>query len=446
MAGVKIAVHNVGMPSQGSRQPAAPGDSFGRRVLVLATGLGAAQAIVIAAAPALSRLYAPEEIGVLAGFASLVSVAVVGSSWGYQLAIPLPERPREAGALLLLAVAANLLTTLLLLAILLAFGAPIAGWIGHPFLDRHPWLFCGSVLGAGSFIALSYWALRQQAVRELAGTKIYQALASVGIQIGSGVAGFGTTGLLVGDAVGRFAGSGRLFQQTVRPAWPHLKAIRARDVRAIAGQYRKFPTITMPASMLNAAGSHLVPILLLSTYGAGVAGLFSLAQRVAAAPVGLFAKSAADAFMAEAPRLARDLPTFRRNYLRRLRKLALLGLAPAAALFALGPSVFPWLFGDAWADSGHYARILSPMLWLQFAVAPLTSATTILERQELQIVWDAARSVLVLAAIAAPAHLGYAAPEALIAYTAVVSVAYVAHVLLCLWITRSTREIADAAG
>ena len=75
--------------------------------------VGAGHQLVVLTSPVLTRLYTPEDFGVLAVYASIVSVLVVVTSLRYELAIPLPADDNTAANLLLLALAIVVALTLL---------------------------------------------------------------------------------------------------------------------------------------------------------------------------------------------------------------------------------------------------------------------------------------------------------------------------------------------
>ena len=73
-----------------------PQGSFARGAIVLSSGSAGAQLLLVLAAPILTRLYTPEDFGLLAIYTSLLALAGVISSLRYELAIPLPKEDEEA--------------------------------------------------------------------------------------------------------------------------------------------------------------------------------------------------------------------------------------------------------------------------------------------------------------------------------------------------------------
>jgi hypothetical protein len=64
--------------------------NFVQDVAILASGIAAAQ-VAVAAAPVLTWLYTPDDLGIFALFASIGAGLTVAASWPYELAITAQE-------------------------------------------------------------------------------------------------------------------------------------------------------------------------------------------------------------------------------------------------------------------------------------------------------------------------------------------------------------------
>ena len=73
-----------------------PKSEFSRNVLTLMTGTTIAQAIPIAISPILTRIYTPEDFGVVALFMAIVMIFGSIISARYEFAIMLPEKEVDA--------------------------------------------------------------------------------------------------------------------------------------------------------------------------------------------------------------------------------------------------------------------------------------------------------------------------------------------------------------
>lgn len=136
-----------------------PSGGFLRNVSVLAGGAALAQGLSILAAPLLSRLYAPEDFGVLGVYASLLAIAGVVASLRYELAIPLPEDDAVAGDVLRLALVTCVLISAVAGLVVLVFGSWLVSVLNAPGLAPYLWLLPLGVLVLGLYQALSYLSL-----------------------------------------------------------------------------------------------------------------------------------------------------------------------------------------------------------------------------------------------------------------------------------------------
>ncbi len=71
-----------------------PRSEFSRNVLTLMTGTTIAQAIPIAISPILTRIYTPEDFGMLALFIAITAIFGSIANGRYELATMLPKKDR----------------------------------------------------------------------------------------------------------------------------------------------------------------------------------------------------------------------------------------------------------------------------------------------------------------------------------------------------------------
>jgi len=73
-----------------------PKNQFARSVAVLTGGTASVQLLLVLAAPILTRLYTPEDFGLLAVFVSILGILSIIASLRYELAIPIAEDDKTA--------------------------------------------------------------------------------------------------------------------------------------------------------------------------------------------------------------------------------------------------------------------------------------------------------------------------------------------------------------
>ena len=117
-----------------------PNNRFARSVSVLAGGTAAGQLIVIAASPILTRLYTPEDFGLLAVYAGILGILGVIANLRYQLAIPLPDSDEDAASIAALSLLVVVLITVLAAIAVWLFGAELVHLLNTPALETYLWL------------------------------------------------------------------------------------------------------------------------------------------------------------------------------------------------------------------------------------------------------------------------------------------------------------------
>lgn len=399
-------------------------NSFFRNVTVLASGTVLGQGLIVLSSPFLTRLYTPEDFGVLAVYSSLLAFVVVGS-WRYHLAIPLAEDDVSAANILTLSCMALLVTTSLVALGVWLLGNSLATWTNTPNLPTYLWLLPPGYLMAGIHEILKYWAIRQKAYATLAHTKFSQGLGQVITQLLLGIANLKPVGLLIGDVVGRASGSTRIALLAWRKNHRAFQKISANGVSDLAWRYRRFPLFSGVSSILNIGGLQVPAILIAAFYGTQTAGWFSLGQRVISIPMVFIGVAISQVYLSEAAELAQLQPGELQSFFFKIeRKLLMISILPAFVLGLGAPWLFGFAFGNEWLEAGKYVQVLSLMFLVQFIVTPVSQTLNVLERQDWQLAWDAGRLAVVVGALYGSALLELSARAALAVYGVAMTVSY----------------------
>lgn len=403
-----------------------PQGRFARSVTLLAGGTALGQAITVLVSPILTRLYSPADFGVFGVYASLLGIVTVIASLRYEYAIPLPEEDETAANILTLCFGLLLGMTVFSWLVIQGLGQQIVAWANVPGLEPYLWLVPLGGLGAGTYQILNYWAIRQRDFTRISRTRISRGVGRAVIQVGMGFASTGPLGLLLGQLAGETAGSTSLGLAAWKKDRAAFKAISLQGIRTVASRYKRLPLLSSWGGLLDALGPQVPQILFAAFYGAQVAGWFALGQRVIAAPLNIVVDSVAQVYFGEAARLPRDDPkAMRQLFLRLTGRLVLIGGLPVVLICALAPWFFTIVFGPAWETAGRYVQIIGPMFAVRFAVIPFFHTLSILERQDLYLLWEGTRLVLVLGSLLAGKFVGLSHVAAVGIYSLVMLIAYI---------------------
>ncbi|MHA7808480.1 MAG: oligosaccharide flippase family protein [Marinobacter adhaerens] len=363
-----------------------PESRFARAVSVLAGGTAGAQLVVIAASPILTRLYTPDEFGLLAVYTAILGILGVIASLRYQLAIPLPKTTEQALNILALSFFALTALTLILSVMVGFFGNRFAELLNAPRLKPYLWLVPIGFFFIGMHEMLQYWALRTRAFGLIARTKMIQSTSVAGLQIiGSSI---GPLALLAGRVIGQVIGNVVLLRGINPAKLAKTKLnINLKNIACVARKYKQFPLFSSWAGLLNATGTQMPPLFFAAAFSPAAAGGYMLAQRVINMPLSVIGTAVSDAFLPTSIDGRREGRLG--NQLTKLfAALASVMFPGATLLFFIAPDLFQIIFGDNWRIAGEIVRWLAPMLAIQFLINPVSRIFVTVERQDLALLFQ----------------------------------------------------------
>ncbi len=406
--------------------------SVTRNITLIAGGTIIGQAATLVVLPLLTRLYTPADFGAMAIFLALLVPLNAVASLRYEMAIPLPEDERDAQHLLVLALSMVVVLSVLLSLLLFFFAPVLLERVNGLALLGYLWLLPITFLGGGSYHALSHYAIRVQAFRTIAITKISQGAGQGFTQAALGLAGIGLSGLLLGLVVRFWGGMVALVRLVMSDVRQQTWQLRWLDVRRVAATYKRFPMFSSGGTFLQMLSMHLPSLLLATVYGVQVAGWFSLGQRVLEAPINLLAKSAAQVYFGAASKIKRDKPeALRAFYQKMLLRQTALSLPLMLLAMLPAPWLFPWLFGEAWQVAGYYVQSLALMFFLQFLAQTVAVETlTLVDKQDWFLFSEIAKTVCVLAVFALAWYVSLPARVTVLAYGLLMSAIYALYLLV----------------
>jgi O-antigen/teichoic acid export membrane protein len=406
--------------------------SFAGNVLTLMTGTVLSQVVTIAVTPILTRLYAPDDYGVLAVYTSIITLLIPLASWSYEWAIPVEENDESAANLLCLCLIILLAMSLLTALSLVMLSDSLVIWVKSPRLKSYLWLIPISLLGAGTYQALNQYATRKKAYSCIAKTRLNQSLGRALAQVGLGLLKFKPLGLFLGDVIGRVSGTRSIAAMVWQEDGATLKKATIPGMRGAAHRHRSFP-IFFSSSLLLSNLSLALPVVLISAfYGPEVVGQFSLSQKLIAIPISFVTSAVSQVFFAEASSLVHsDLGELKRLLFKMVRKLLLVAI-PIAFLSLISPWIIQPVFGEVWGKAGIYAQALTLMFVTQIVGSPVALLFNILEVMHWRFLWDIGRLILTVGSFYISYSLSYSPAICIFIYSLAMSLAYTAGFIICI--------------
>jgi len=357
-----------------------PEGSAARNVSMLAGGAGIGQIAMALALPVLTRLYTPEEFGVLAVYAGLLGVFSTVSGLRYELAIPLPKTDGSAANILILSILCVVITSVILACFVGVYLEQIPKWLNTAAIEPFLWLLPVGVFFSGLQQSFTYWAIRRNNFRCIARTKIQQGVGSASIQVLLGLLHLGPLGLIFGGITAQSGGAfGLIYGAYQRDfqLWPRICKDR---IKQRARRYSRFPKYSTWAAFANTGSIMIPPIVLASIFSTEIAGMYLLAHRVLLTPLNLVANSISQVFQAKAVAARLD-GTLDQLVVNTFSHLILISATPLAIVGYYAPEVFFLLFGEKWEQAGIYAQWMIPWVAIQFVTSPISIVASVLEKQ-----------------------------------------------------------------
>jgi O-antigen/teichoic acid export membrane protein len=354
-----------------------PKNRFARSVSILAGGTAFSQGLTILASPLLTRLYSPDDFGLLAVYASLLGILGVIASLRYELAIPLPEKDEDAASVVVLCLFIVLGMSALSCVAVFFFKESIVRLMNAPGLGDFLWLLPVGLVLMGIYQIFKYWAIRTKSFAAVAKTNVSQSISKIIIQLAG--YGLGPIALLFGQITGQAAGSTSLGMLTFRCRGPVYRMIRIHDVIRAARRYIRFPVYSTWGALCNAAGVQSPPLFFAMLFGTSSAGIYMLSQKVIAMPMIFIGRAIGEVLYSEAVEANREgtLGSLANIH----EKLAQIAMPPALILVVIGPDLFAFVFGADWRQAGEFSRWMAIFLYFQFVTSPLSILVAVLERQ-----------------------------------------------------------------
>ena len=345
-----------------------------------------AQAVGLLVYPLLTRLYSPEDFGLLNLFMSIGGVLVIFSTLEWYNAIVLPKKEEESIALVhlsLLCVAA----LALILFFTIPFAKPIAGLFKSPNLAKYYWMLPIYVLLMGAWNVLNFWYVRKKAYGRISGYQISQSLFSACYKVGMGYISQ-SGGLIYATILSPLCS---LLLSASVSAKKYLRVLYKWNWNACkkaAKEYANFPKYSLPRVLLNTLAIQLPILLLTPLFGNALVGIWGMALLFAFVPINMLTKALYQVlYQQTTERVQKSLPVGK--YYIRYAIIVIGGilLLQAVVFFPL-PVLIQWLLGDGWRETGELIRWTFPWMLFYIMTFAIGFIPDIFAKQKIEFLYE----------------------------------------------------------
>ena len=362
---------------------------FVRNVLTLTTGTTIAQAILVASAPILTRIYTPEEFGLLALYIAISSIFAVVATARYELAIMLPESKDDASSVFWLSVLVSFFVSAVVFVIVALGGASFTNFIGNPDIEQWLYLIPVTVLLMGIYQSLNYWNTRNKYFSNVSKSKVVQSTATACGQLSVAGSSYTGYGLIGGYTFGQALGAVFLAHKVYEEKKTQSLKVTLNHVLEVARRYRKFPLFSTYGALFDKTAQQMPIFILTKYFSSYTTGQFSLTYKVLSLPITLIGSAISQVLFQKVVEVHHRRPEKLRPYIVKMFFILLLSMLPVVVvLYYWGEPLFAFVFGDAWREAGSIAAVLSIAIATRFAVSPLSMVLYMDHNLKLSALWQ----------------------------------------------------------
>lgn len=320
-----------------------------------------AQVIGLAVYPILTRIYLPEDFGLLQLFLSIGGILCLLATAEYQYAIVLPKEDEDARGVFCLG-----LTVLVIFSAVVGFSTFFSNSIANVFKAQGLliWyrLMPVYVLIIGLWSLLSFYYIRKKRFKRIAGYQIGQSVFSAAGKTGLGFVSHLNGGLIIATVSAPLISLLMvLFPFKLFKDFP-----KRRTLFRLARKYRNFPLYSLPKSLLNNFGGNLPVLILTPFFGLAETGFLGMALTLAFRPINMICSSVNQVLYQNVSEKVNRRESIAGLLGKYVRNTGIVAVAVFALSVVILPSFTALLLGEEWRITGHYIQILLP--WLLFVL------------------------------------------------------------------------------
>ena len=322
-----------------------------------------AQVIGLVVYPILTRMYAPEDFGLLNLFLSIGGVLIILSTAEYYYAIVLPKEETDAEQVLGVGVL-WLVASTILVGLSVAFARPISLLFKSPDLTSYYWLMPLYVFAMGAWNLLNYWYIRHKEYNPISRYQVSQNVLSAGGKLGMGWGGVLHGGMIYSVVVAPLISlvcSWIYARKTLLPAW---RRISWRGVAEQAKRYRNFPCFVLPRSFVNMLAGQMPILLLTPFFGGEAVGFLSLAILLGYTRIGTITRAIYQVMYQHTMELVHKQKPIGQMFRKFILSASAIIIPVFVGLWFVLPQLTAWLLGAEWHISGEYIRWMLPWLYV----------------------------------------------------------------------------------
>ena len=347
------------------------------------TGTTIAQAIPIAISPILTRIYAPEDFGLVALYLAIFSILAAIATGKYELAIMAPSSDSEAKNILILSILTAALISLITIVPIWIFNHEISILLKNQEIRNWLYFIPFSMFFFGVYQSIDYWLNRQKKYKAMVENKLIKASSVPFAQLLVSI--ISKSGLIIGNIIGLFV-SMVIVIKRCKFVFADFRSI---EYKKLIIKYKEYPLYQAPSSIVNAMAAQAPIFFMTQFFSFTTVGFFSVVINTLNIPVALISKSIGQVYFQEISKHANLAPQLLLNDISRVAlKLLVLSILSFTLIGFFGAQLFSIIYGHNWLQAGYYAQILVISISIKFIISPLSTIFLAIGRIKIALLWQ----------------------------------------------------------
>jgi len=371
-------------------------NEFWSSVAKLSAGQIIAQAITIAATLVLSRIYTDSDYGTFGIITSTgaIIMSIIDVALGSAIMVAKTDEDSK-----------RVLTVSFLIQMVL-MAAIVFGMIAlspvKKFFTVSSIPYTVAVLIMAVYIAVNslYSLIRIYINRKKLNNILFlNSLISAGctvfISIPLGFLKFGFIGLISATVLGALLS----IIQMMRVSFPFTKIESFGDIKKTFVECRDFILFQYPSNIMGSVSNNMPNQTLYNMYGGTGLGIYAMCNKVFQMPLNLIITPIQTVYFRKAVEMkdsTKELSDFSFGF---IQKFMLLALIPVILVMSFGESIFGFVLGQQWHESGLIAAIMCPYYFFYFCNSCMAYLRVSIGKQKINLVMTVAQLVSSLAAL-----------------------------------------------
>lgn len=339
-----------------------------------------AQIIGIVVYPLLTRLYSPDDFGLLNLFLSIGGVLIILANAELQYSIIIPKS--ETTAVACFHNGLSMMVGVTLFCILITpFSTQIANLFNTPQLADWLYFIPAFVFISSFWVLLNYWYIRNKQFGKISTYQIVQCATSVCTKCGFGFIGFTASGMIVSSIIAPLFSILINIKTSFKKILTPLLNINKHECAFAAKEYINFPKYDLPRALINNLSSNLPFFLLTPYFSLAEMGFLGMAFTLALRPINMIVSSVNHVLFQKVAELVQNRQKVN-PLIKQFIKYCLLIIIPSfCVLYFFLPYLTKLFLGDGWETTGQYIRLMLPWLGIVCICSSLNFIPDVFKKQ-----------------------------------------------------------------